>query len=47
MIYRLIARLRASEIQVSAPDKYPNGRFARLADPEGDQIELWEPNPEE
>lgn len=26
------------------PETHPNGRFARLADPEGDPIELWEPN---
>lgn len=25
------------------PEVYPNGRFARLADPEGNPIELWEP----
>lgn len=25
------------------PENYPNGRFARLADPEGNPIELWEP----
>lgn len=25
------------------PQKYPNGRFARLHDPEGNPIELWEP----
>jgi glyoxylase I family protein len=25
------------------PEKYPNGRFARLHDPEGNPIELWEP----
>lgn len=24
--------------------EYPNGRFARLADPEGNPIELWEPS---
>ncbi|HXW90765.1 MAG TPA: hypothetical protein VEK33_09480, partial [Terriglobales bacterium] len=23
--------------------RYPNGRFARLNDPEGNPIELWEP----
>lgn len=23
---------------------YPNGRFASLVDPEGNQIQLWEPN---
>jgi glyoxylase I family protein len=22
---------------------YPNGRFARLADPEGNPIQLWQP----
>jgi len=22
---------------------YPNGRFAELADPEGNPIQLWEP----
>lgn len=26
------------------PKKYPNGRFARLYDPEGNPIELWEPS---
>ena len=25
------------------PEQYPYGRFARLYDPEGDAIELWEP----
>ena len=25
------------------PQKYPNGRFARLYDPEGNPVELWEP----
>jgi predicted enzyme related to lactoylglutathione lyase len=25
------------------PEVYPNGRFARLYDPEGNPIELWEP----
>jgi glyoxylase I family protein len=26
-----------------APEPYPNGRFARLHDPEGNAIDLWEP----
>ena len=26
------------------PEKYPNGRFARLYDPENNAIELWQPN---
>lgn len=25
------------------PEIYPNGRFASLEDPEGNQIQLWEP----
>ena len=25
------------------PEVYPNGRFARIHDPEGNPIELWEP----
>jgi len=40
----LVTRLRASKIEVSNPDSYPNGRFARLIDPEGNPIELWEPS---
>lgn len=40
----LIARLRAGGIEVTLdPEVYPNGRFARLHDPEGNPIELWEP----
>jgi glyoxylase I family protein len=36
--------LRASGIAVDVdPRYYPNGRFARLRDPEGNPIELWEP----
>ncbi len=40
----LVARLRAADIDVTVdPETYPNGRFARLSDPEGNPIELWEP----
>lgn len=40
----MIAQLRAAGIAVE-PDAevYPNGRFARLHDPDGNPIELWEP----
>jgi len=40
----MIAQLRAAGVTVE-PDKneYPNGRFARLYDPEGNPVELWEP----
>lgn len=30
------------DIEVSA-ENYPNGRFARLYDPEGNPVELWQP----
>ena len=40
----MVEQLRAAKIDVSVdPEKYPNGRFARLHDPEGNPIELWEP----
>jgi glyoxylase I family protein len=36
--------LRASGVEVTVdPQAYPNGRFARLYDPEGNPVELWEP----
>ncbi|MNW21445.1 Glyoxalase-like domain protein [compost metagenome] len=44
----MTAQLRAAGIEVTAdPKTYPNGRFARLYDPEGNPIELWQPNPAE
>jgi catechol 2,3-dioxygenase-like lactoylglutathione lyase family enzyme len=40
----MAAQLRASEIAVEIdPEVYPNGRFARLHDPDGNPVELWEP----
>jgi predicted enzyme related to lactoylglutathione lyase len=40
----MVAQLRAASIAVQVdPQTYPNGRFARLHDPEGNPIELWEP----
>lgn len=40
----MVAQLRKADIEVKVdPEKYPNGRFARLRDPEGNPIELWEP----
>ena len=40
----MVAQLRdaAIEVEVDA-EVYPNGRFAQLADPEGNAIQLWEP----
>jgi len=40
----MVAQLRASGEKVTVDaQSYPNGRFARLHDPEGNPIELWEP----
>jgi glyoxylase I family protein len=40
----MVGQLRAANIEVSVnPETCPNGRFARLQDPEGNPIELWEP----
>jgi len=39
----MVAQLRASGVSVEDPKSYPNGEFARLYDPEGNPIELWEP----
>jgi len=39
----MIAQLRAAGIAVDDPKSYPNGDFARLHDPGGNPIELWEP----
>lgn len=40
----MAAQLRASGIEVKVDaEVYPNGRFARLHDSEGNPIELWEP----
>lgn len=47
-----VSNLDAMAIQIRAngtdveidPETYPNGRFAQLADPEGNPIQLWEPD---
>ena len=39
----MVAQLRAAGIKIEDPQSYPNGDFARLHDPEGNPIELWEP----
>jgi len=41
----MVGKLRGEGISVE-PDleRYPNGRFAWLEDPEGNRIQLWEPN---
>lgn len=40
----MVLQLREAGIAVEVdPEEYPNGRFARLDDPEGNPIQLWEP----
>ncbi len=41
---KMVAQLRTAGIEVKDPESYPHiGRFARLHDPEGNPIELWQP----
>jgi glyoxylase I family protein len=41
---KMAAQLEAAGIEVKMdPQSYPNGRFARVHDPEGNPIELWQP----
>ena len=41
----IVDRLRRAGVSVEPhPETYPNGRFAELEDPEGNRIQLWEPN---
>jgi predicted enzyme related to lactoylglutathione lyase len=41
---KMVAQLRDRSIAVEVDSKvYPNGRFARLSDPEGNPIQLWQP----
>jgi glyoxylase I family protein len=40
----MVAQLRGNGVEVNVvAEEYPNGRFARLNDPEGNPIELWQP----
>jgi glyoxylase I family protein len=40
----MVAQLRRADIKVDVdPKTYPNGRFALLHDPEGNPIQLWQP----
>ena len=41
---KMAAQLQAAGIAIKVDSQtYPNGRFARLHDPEGNPIELWQP----
>jgi glyoxylase I family protein len=40
----MVAQLQAAgEAVVVDPERYPNGRFAEVRDPEGNGIQLWQP----
>lgn len=40
----MVEQLRRADIEVEVDEQvYPNGRFAQLADPEGNAIQLWQP----
>lgn len=40
----MVDQLRGAGIAVEVHDQtYPNGRFADLADPEGNPVQLWQP----
>ena len=42
----MLAQLHAAGISADIDlQEYPNGRFAKLRDPEGNPIELWQPVP--
>ncbi|MBT8083672.1 MAG: VOC family protein [Pseudomonadales bacterium] len=43
-LLKMVEQLRNAGIDVTIDEQeYPNGKFARLHDPEGNPVELWEP----
>ncbi len=43
----MVNQLEKAGIAVTREGDFPNGRFARLSDPEGNPVQLWEPAPAE
>jgi|GWRWMinimDraft_16_1066024.scaffolds.fasta_scaffold21253_1 glyoxylase I family protein len=42
---KMVAQIEAAGTKVKVdPETYPNGRFARFVDPEGNPVELWQPD---
>ncbi|HST80535.1 MAG TPA: VOC family protein [Kineosporiaceae bacterium] len=40
----MVSQLRSAGLAVEVDEEiYPNGRFARVYDPEGNPVELWQP----
>jgi predicted enzyme related to lactoylglutathione lyase len=45
-MYELLSGLRAAEVEIITKEEWDSmgiGRFARIHDPEGNPVELWEP----
>lgn len=41
---KMAAQLRKNGVAIEIdPETYPNGRFAKINDPEGNPIQLWQP----
>jgi len=41
---RMLSQLRQNGVKIEKAEDYDYGRFAWITDPEGNRIELWEPN---
>jgi len=42
----MIAQLRAAGVTIAGgPESHENGKFAWIMDPDGNNVELWEPTP--
>ena len=40
----LLAKLREAGVEIhNGPESHENGKFAWIADPDGNKVELWEP----
>jgi catechol 2,3-dioxygenase-like lactoylglutathione lyase family enzyme len=43
-LHELLAQLRAAGVEIVAgPEAHENGKFAWILDPDGNKVELWEP----
>ena len=42
----MLARLKSKGVTIEKTEEDAYGSFATLQDPDGNQVELWEPNPE-
>jgi predicted enzyme related to lactoylglutathione lyase len=42
----VLSHLKSKGVAIEKTEEYPYGNFAWLKDPDGNQIELWEPSKE-